>query len=121
MLHPVRVYVVEQTYPGLGVRFDVWGLYPDGDRDLIKALFVTRASAEQAAACREAAALAAALGTAIEASIGLSDHQLRGLEGDLRWAAVHHHWNEAADDCTAEGTTMLERAEAIDAFLYARP
>lgn len=44
-IQPTRIWIEETTYPGHGVLFDVWGLYPNGDRDLIRQ-YATRLEAD---------------------------------------------------------------------------
>jgi hypothetical protein len=50
-IEPVRLDILETAYPGHGVKFDVWGLYPDGDRDLCRQCD-TRPQAERYVAAR---------------------------------------------------------------------
>lgn len=119
-LHPVRLDVVEQAYPSLGLRFDVWGLYPNGDRDLVRSLFLTREGAEKCANRLRAAALASGLADAILAAGALSDEALRQLEGDWRLEAMTSHWLPEVEDCTAAGADLLRRADAADGYIAER-
>ena len=85
-IEPVRLDIRDTIYPGHGVMFDVWGLYPNGDMDLCRQCG-TRAEAERYVAARYQ-----------PARLEITRHRFSTTQGEATLTYAGAYWDRFGDN-----------------------